>query len=196
NLRPWIPVSPKMQKAYYWYLPFGLMEDLLIKLSNRQHEYFAALAMIWMNGTSLREMVADKVERAKTGGDLDKINDAIRELFETLEDVLRFRYVKYFRLYSDVLRVILLERGFKDEAEKLLPIHLFLEYGAATQTLINLMALGLSRTSALLLRARLGLKDDLSAAECQQRIETLNLDRIQLPALCRSEIRRLRRTRG
>jgi hypothetical protein len=148
-----------------------------------------------MKGSSLRELVANKIERTNAT-DADEINDAIRKLFEDLESQLRYKYVKYTRLYSDVLRAILLERGLTREAEGLLPIHLFLEYGAASQTLISLMAIGLSRTSALLFKSSLSLHDELSTSECQGHVNNVNLDRSDLPAICRAEIRKLRRTRA
>jgi hypothetical protein len=89
---------------------------------------------------------------------------------------------------------VLVDRRLVDEAEKLLPIHLFLEYGAASKTLINLMATGLSRTSALLFNAALRLRDDLTTSECQGYLDRVNIDRTELPALCKAEIKRLRRT--
>jgi hypothetical protein len=112
-----------------------------------------------------------------------------------MEKELRYTYVKYMRLYTDVLRAVLVERGMTSEAEKLLPIHLFLEYGAANQTLINLMATGLSRTSALLFKSAHKLRDDLTPSECQGYLDRVNIDRTELPAICKAEIRRLRRTK-
>ena len=94
-----------------------------------------------------------------------------------------------------MLRAILIERGLAKEAEALLPLHLFLEYGAANETLICLMAIGLSRTSALLFKSSLSLRDDLNTSECQGYVERVNLERTSLPAICRAQINRLRRTK-
>src|SRR5581483_6590372 len=101
-----------------------------------------------MQGDSLRDLVTNKLEYEaridrtfNISRDIERVNDSIRELFEDLENELRYRYVKYMRLYLDVLRAVLVERNRNEDAEKLLPIHLFLEYGAANQTLINLMAI-------------------------------------------------------
>jgi len=88
---------------------------------------------------------------------------------------------------------MLIEKQQRDLAEKILPIHLFLEYGAASVTLINLIALGLSRTSALLLRSSYGLRDNFTASECQAQIDRINLGSSQLPGLCKAELARLRR---
>jgi DEAD/DEAH box helicase len=195
DLLGWVPASPYAEGSYDRLVAiFQLFEDLLIRSQTKAYLYHAYLATQWMRGASLRELVANKVGRSKAGGDVGKINDAIRELFRDLEDELRYKYVKYTRLYSDVLRAVLGERGLADQAERLLPLHLFLEYGAANQTLINLMAVGLSRTSALLFKSYLSLRDDLNTSECQAYVERINIDRSVLPAICKAEIKRLRRT--
>jgi hypothetical protein len=147
-----------------------------------------------MRGASLRDLVENKIRFAKVGTDVDKINAAIRDLFQDLETELRYKYVKYTRIYADVLRAVLVQAGLREQAEALLPIHLFLEYGAANQTLINFMAVGLSRTSALLLKSSLSLRDNLTTSECQGYLNRVNLDRSTLPAICKAEIARLRRT--
>jgi hypothetical protein len=148
-----------------------------------------------MRGTSLKELIANKIEWSKTKPEIGAINEAIRELFRELEQALRYKYVKYTRIYSDVLRAILIERGLVTEAESLLPLHLFLEYGAANQTLINLMSIGMSRTSALFFKSFLSLRDNLSTIECQGYVDRVNVVRTSLPGICKSEIKRLRRTK-
>jgi hypothetical protein len=196
DLRNWVPTYPWAERSYYRVLDiFRVIEELLIRSGNRAFQYYAFLATEWMKGSSLRELVSNKIERSNAGNNPDKINAAIRELFDDLESELRYKYVKYTRIYHDVLRAILLERGMASEVETLLPIHLFLEYGAANQTLINLMSIGLSRTSALLFKSYLSLRDNLNVAECQDRVNSVNVERSNLPPICLAEVRRLRRTR-
>jgi replicative superfamily II helicase len=195
DLRSWLPTYPWAQGSYYRLLQiFKLIEDLLIRSRTRAFQYYAFLATEWMKGSSLKELVTNKIERAKAGQDPDKINAAIRDLFNDLESELRYKYVKYTRIYHDVLRAVLLERGMVEEVQSLLPIHLFLEYGAANQTLISLMAIGLSRTSALMFKSYLSLRDDLNVSQCQDRVNSVNIERSSLPALCVAEVSRLRRT--
>jgi DEAD/DEAH box helicase len=197
DLQSWVPVSPYAKGSYdRLAVIFQLIEDLFVRSHTEQYKYHAFLASKWMQGASLKELVMNKIERTKAGKDIHKINTAIRELFEDLESELRYKYVKYTRIYSDVLRAVLIERGLTSEAEALLPIHLFLEYGAANKTLINLMAVGLSRTSALLLKSFMSLRDDISTSECQGHLNRVNLDRSSLPAICKSEISRLRHSKA
>jgi len=195
DLRGWMPAIPYASGSYYGLLPiFELIEKLLIRSNTQRYRYHTVLALRWMHGDSLRELVAEKIRRSGAEGNEAKINDAIRELFDDLEKELRYKYVKYMRIYTDVLRAVLLQRGMVDQAEALLPIHLFLEYGAANQTLINLMSIGLSRTSALLLKKSFGLRDNLTSSECQGYLDRITIERIEMPAICRAEVLRLRRS--
>ena len=145
-----------------------------------------------MQGLSLKELIENKISWNKAGGDVERINDLIRELFDEVENRLRFKYVKYMKIYADVLSAVLVEQNRASDLASVPPIHLFLEYGAASLTLINFIALGLSRTSAILLRSMRGLGENLSIAQCQQLIDTISVDSANLPAICASEIRRLR----
>jgi len=112
DVRTWIPVNPYAQGSCDRLLQiFGLFEELMIRSETSSYKYYAYLANQWMRGTSLRELVANKIQWSKSGSDVGKVNDAIRDLFADLEDQLRYKYVKYTRLYSEVLRVVLLERG-------------------------------------------------------------------------------------
>jgi hypothetical protein len=197
SLVEWIPPMPFVSKSYQRYEPiFGAIETVFIRAEYDRHKYFAVLALQWMTGYSLKQLIANRLEfRNIAADDKRQINNHIRGLFEDIEDVVRYVYVKYFKVYADVLRPVLEERSQNALSAKIPSIHLFLEYGAASQTLINLMGLGLSRTSAVLLKSHLSLADDLDASTCQNRIERASLTTSDLPALCRAEITRLRRQR-
>jgi replicative superfamily II helicase len=192
NLGSAVPLFPTSEGAFDRLVEiFQSIETLMIRANNRSFRYFAFLANKWMAGATLKELVENKLIYKKIDDDADKINEAIRELFDELELALRYRYVKYTKIYIDVLKAVFLERSRADDAEKVLPLHLFLEYGASSETLINLISLGLSRTSALLLRPRIA--RDLDVAACQRFIDRINLDLTDLPAVCKAEIFRLRR---
>jgi hypothetical protein len=171
---------------------FQALEETLIKSSSLRYKYFGFLGSRWMQGISLRELITDRLEYRNIPDKEKEVNSEIADLFEEIEKTLRFVYVKYMGIYTQILKTILLERGMEAQAEKVLPIHVFLEFGAATPTLINLMSIGVSRTSALLLKSAASLNDDLDAARCKVYIESVNLTRATLPAICKSEIRRLR----
>ncbi len=194
DLSEWIPPNPFVQYNFFRYEPiFNALETLFLRRAYDRHRYFTVLALQWMTGSSLKELIENRLDFKKVRNEKRAINNEIRGLFEDIEDELRYTYVKYFKVYADILGAVLKERQQPELAEKIPPIHLFLEYGAASVTLINLMALGLSRTSALLLRSSYGLRDNLTASECQARINSINLGSSQLPGLCKAELARLRR---
>jgi hypothetical protein len=175
---------------------FDVIEKIFIRADYDRHKYFTVLALQWMTGQSLKQLISGRLQFRKISDDNKReINNNIRGLFEDIEDVVRYTYVKYFKVYAEVLRAVLEERGQKQLFARIPSVHLFLEYGAANQTLINLMSFGLSRTSAILLKSHLSLPDDLDSVACQKRMESVSQRTTDLPALCRAEIMRLRRKR-
>ena len=172
----WIPPNPNAKGSYEGLLPaFQLLETVFFRTGFKTYKYDTFLALQWMQGLSLKELINNKVSWNDAGGDIDRVNELIRELFDEVENRLRFKYVKYMKIYADVLSAVLVQQHRDADLESIPPIHLFLEYGAASVTLINLIALGLSRTSAILLRTMRGLSDNLSLVQCQNLIETIDL---------------------
>jgi len=194
NAMVWMPLNPNAKGSYERLKScFQLLEEVFFRTGLETFIYDAFLANWWMQGASLKEMIANKIQRNNAAEDVDKINSLIRKLFEEIEDRLRYKYVKYMKMYNDVLRAVLIEQHQQNEADRLQPIHLFLEYGASSVTMINLIALGLSRTSAILLTQVRRMKDNLSMEACQNVIEGIDIRSSQLPAICTAEITRLRR---
>lgn len=190
----WIPLNPRSRNSYAQLNRcFALLEEVFLRTGTETHKYDAFMAIQWMQGKSLKELIQDKIKWQEIGGDSDAINDAIRELFGEIENRLRYKYVKYMRVFAEVLRAVLIEAKQVDYADRIPPIHLYLEYGASSLTLINFIALGLSRTSAILLQRARNVGDELSSMACQQVIETIDLASAALPAICATEITRLRR---
>ncbi len=145
-----------------------------------------------MQGIPLRELIQDRLARNSATHDSDKANDEIRDLFEDLEERIRYIYVKYLGIYNTVLAAVMREQGLLEQADSLVPLHLFLEFGASSKTLINFMSLGLSRTSAILLQDFARFRDDMEVPTCRAYLNRINLDRTPLPAICKSEISRVR----
>ena len=140
----------------------------------------------------IRDLVKARLEFKKIPDEEKIVNEEIRDLFREIEEELRYRYVKYTSIYLQVLSLVLKERDETERAEKLLPLHMFLEFGASDKTLINLMILGLSRTSAILLKRTVSLGSDVTLRECKRYLDAVNLTRISIPTVCKAEISRMR----
>jgi hypothetical protein len=187
------PLQPFAEGAYQSLVDlFAVIDKVFIKSGNLRHRYFAFLALMWMQGEPIRDLVRARLEFRNIPDEEGAVNDEIRDLFREIEEELRYRYVKYTGIYLQVLALVLNERGEVERAEKLLPVHMFLEFGASDMVLVNLMSLGLSRTSAILLKRTVSLGSDMSLQECRRYLEAINLARIAIPTICKAEISRLR----
>ncbi|HKV95498.1 MAG TPA: DEAD/DEAH box helicase [Candidatus Angelobacter sp.] len=194
SLTSWIPVIPRSESGYAVMKKiFGKINEIFFHNENQLHIYYCWLANQWIRGASLKELIVNKLTRNGIPDNQRAISEAIRELFEELEQTVRFKYVKYLRAYNDVLRSILEARGDKKAIEEMVALHLLIEYGAWDKTLISLMSLGVSRTSAILLKSVLDLPDEMSRHQCQTYINELDLGSIKLPRVCKDEVRRLKR---
>jgi hypothetical protein len=116
------------------------------------------------------------------------LSASIRELLKTLEEAIRFRLVKYYMAYNNVLDLVLRERGDSAAADTLEPFHVYLECGASDRIALNLIALGLSRSTALSLRDKLRFPEDASPEDCLAIVAAVNLNTLGIPALCMREI--------
>jgi len=194
TLLGWVPAIPRSRAGYKTMERiFGKLDDIFFLTGNRSFVYYCWLASEWMHGQSLKELIANKLKKNEVPDEPRKISNAIRELFDELENTLRYKYVKYLRAYNDVLRAVLDAGQEKNLVESIAPLHLLIEYGAFDETLINLMALGLSRTSATLLKWALRLPEAMSRIQCQARLNSIDVRQIALPSVCKDEITRIRR---
>jgi hypothetical protein len=187
------PLQPFAEAAYDNLVAiFAVIDQVFIKSENQRHRYFAFLALVWIKGMPIRDLVKARLEYKKIADEEKIVNEEIRDLFREIEEEIRFRYVKYTSIYLQVLSFVLKEKGEIESAEKLLPLHMFLEFGASNRVLINLMSLGLSRTSAILLERAVRFPTNMTFQECKRYLNAVNLTRIAIPAICTSEISRIR----
>lgn len=194
-LRERVPILPMSPAGYATMQAiFGKLEDVFFHTENKSYVYYCWLASQWIGGTSLKDLISNKINRDNVPNEAREISNTIRALFKDLEETLRYKYVKYLRAYNEVLRSVLEDRGEKKLIELITPLHLLIEYGAYDQTLINMMALGMSRTSAILVKAAMHLPSNMTRPECQQRINGMDLRRVELPMVCQDELARIRRT--
>lgn len=154
-----------------------------------RHNFFAPLALRWMRGDPLPVLIdgAIRYNRSKKSG--KSIAAIIRDTMEDVEQDLRFRYVKYFTCYNAILRVAL-ERADKADYVRNIPeIPLCLEVGGSSGVMINMMALGLSRTSAESLADYITDKE-MSILELRAWLQKLDVVTLDISPICMREIYR------
>ncbi|WP_437186734.1 DEAD/DEAH box helicase [Planctomicrobium sp. SH668] len=193
-----IPVDPFRPKAIdNFRTVFQIIEEVFIRSGKNSWKYFATLAYHWVMGKSLRELIDNRLAYFNVDtSDRKKVNKHIRELLDDIEKALHFTYVRYLKAYLDVLREFLLSQKKTEQAEALSPWDLFVEFGARDRVLLQLMSIGVSRSTAILIRPAIKSQQDISRQECWTKLKHLPLKVLQIPEVCKEEIRKLTGTRN
>lgn len=150
----------------------------------------ALLIMRWMSGYPLARLIDDRVGYYRDRREKFSMATEIRNAMSDVEKFARFEAPKYLACYSDLIsfRQGELGQAVNPDAPD---IAMMLELGVSRRTEMSLMALGLSRTSAVEV-GRLIETPDLDPAAVAGRLSTLNVDGLRSPALVRREIDNLR----
>ncbi|BAU38709.1 DEAD/DEAH box helicase-like [Acetobacter pasteurianus NBRC 101655] len=168
---------------------FRRIHTYLLNYAGRDgsHNFFAPLALRWMRGDPLPILIdsAIRYHRDKKSG--KSVARIIRETMENVEQELRFRYVKYFTCYNAILRVALVRVDKADYVKNIPEIPLFLEVGGSSGVMINLMALGLSRTSAESLAEYITDKE-ISLPDLRVWLQQLRVKTLDISPICMREI--------
>lgn len=193
NLIPAHPLIDFAAARQNYMRAFKRIHTYLLKYPgrDRRHSFFSGLALRWMRGDPLPVLINSSISYNKSVGSGKSIARIIRDTMENVEDDLRFRYVKFFTCYNSLLEVALNERGFETYVAGIPNVPLFLEVGGSSGAMINLMAFGLSRTSAEALSEYITNKD-MNADEIRAWLREQNLDRLDLSPICLREIDLLR----
>lgn len=164
---------------------------LLDREDSDSYLYYTYLASQWIGSTPLKVILDKQLEykrrnpwnRKKTDGRL------LTEILDEIEDAVRYKMVRNLRAYADILRVELKRRGEDERAEGIPPLHLFLECGSSNQAELNLISLGLSRTTAILLARLAQFTEEQNPEQTLQVLRRLPIQTLDLPEACRAEIR-------
>ncbi|MFI4915864.1 MAG: DEAD/DEAH box helicase [Phycisphaerales bacterium JB060] len=184
-LRPGIPgTNERMGKIIH------IMERVLgdTEADNQSHTFYSWLASEWIYNTPLSRIIGSRIDRLRRKGEEIDIAFEVRELLKTLENVIRFRLVKYYMAYGDVLRLVLRDRDYEAKAASVEPFHVYLECGASDRVALNLISLGLTRATALSLRGQVAFPDEASPEQCLVVLSKIDLGKIRMPSLCRREV--------
>ncbi|MDD4051570.1 MAG: DEAD/DEAH box helicase [candidate division Zixibacteria bacterium] len=183
-LAPWQSGSNRILQEV-----FHIVDRYLAGRDNNQYRFYSLLAFRWVHEEPLRKIIRDYITYQRKNGRFENAAKTIREIMEALETEIRYRYVKQVRAYLDILSHVLVEQGQQEAAETIAPLHLFLECGASSIAVLSLLSIGLTRTTSLLLRKQIGFPDDATPEQCRAIIRNTNIDDLDIPAMCRQELR-------
>jgi DEAD/DEAH box helicase/Helicase conserved C-terminal domain len=146
----------------------------------------AILVVEWMKGARLAYLISKRIEINTKRGDRAVARD-IRAVMKDIDEIARFAAPRYLACYLDVLKFHLEQVGREDEIEDLPDVAMMLELGVARTTEVSMMALGLSRASAVELEEHIS-KDELTPEECLDWLQKANIEGYGLPRLVEREI--------
>lgn len=168
-----------------------IVQETLGGVDDRSYVFYKWLAIQWIYGVPLNRIIALRLENLRSKGSSQSLTAAIRGLLQTLEEAIRFRLVKYFMAYNTVIELVLRERDYDEAADNLEPFHVYLECGASDRIALNLIALGLSRATALALRDKIRFPEDASPEDCLAKLAASDLGALEIPTLCLREVKDL-----
>ncbi|TXH91658.1 DEAD/DEAH box helicase [Thauera aminoaromatica] len=200
-----IPLNPREA-------PEGLYQSIfkrILRTVDQQQGNFGALvaglALQWMKGMPYpvilkywvrRARLAEErsAQKAATTGSRPKrprtVDALIREAFDLIEDVVRFRFVQLGKAYCDLLVLALHEKGLQKRIPEVYDFALALELGVSTETGTAFVELGLSRIAASALED-LFPSSSMTAVEARQALRALDVVANKLSPIIVAELDRL-----
>lgn len=172
---------------------FEILERVLEDNPGEGYSFHSWLAGRWIRETPLRAIIDERLQWL-TDNALDaEPTETIANIMKAIETDLRFRYTRNIRAYIDVIAFALRENGKRDLADHISPMHLYLECGAADGLVLSLIAIGVSRTTAILLGDLRLFSRSATPEVCQSVLRLYAIRNLPLPEICRRELEALRR---
>lgn len=187
-----IPAPPlsDFRVAYQSYLrAFRRIDKYILNYSssNNSYKFYSSLALHWMRGESLPQLINSSIRYHTRTHSTKSTARIIRETMEDVEDTLRFKYVKYFTCYNSLLEYTLTKHSLEKYISIIPDIPLYLEMGGSSGSMINLMALGLSRSTSESIIEFMPDKD-MSVQDVKQWLIRANIDQYDISTICAKEI--------
>lgn len=121
----------------------------------KRRRQLAYLIMFWMRGYPLARIIADRWKFESSRPNSKSLDRIIRDVMTDIEKYARYEVPKYLDCYSDVLGAYAERVGQAAAVQDGPDIAMMLELGVSRVTDVSLLALGLSRTSAVMISERL-----------------------------------------
>lgn len=186
--RSLIPAHPRESGAYDSYSAILKQCNtylLGLPVTDRRHTYHALMAVFWMSGNPLPQIIDNAIGHKKE----QNTRRVIRDTLDTIEKVIRFEVVRLMSCYCAVLVRVFEEIGFPELSTSVPPLPLYLEVGASDRSMISFMGLGLSRVTAAILNDATANKG-MTIPEARTWLRSAPLERYELSPLLIEEIRR------
>ncbi len=169
---------------------FARVHKYLELKSGNHHRYWAPLALRWMRGEPLPVIIDEAIKYHRSQGKNRSSRTVIREVLTDVESDLRFKYVNLLSCYGAVLKQALIASGYDSHVAKVPALTLYLELGAASQTMIQFISLGLSRHTANVL-SQLTINRDMDIGAARGFLSRLDPEAAGLSPYVAGELRKV-----
>lgn len=193
-----IPSLPESDDAY------SALIAIFKRINSHMYQAFMPSAAVpvhalvtieWMKGMQLNRIIQGRIAYLEKKKQPYKVATVIRETMREVEEVARFRAPKYLAAYIDVLKFHLERVGRVDLITDELRFDLYLEFGVATKTLLSLIGIGMSRTSAVAINEFLGV-DDMTEEQILEHLRSDDWRMFDLPKIVKREIETVAKRRS
>ncbi|EHR6002213.1 DEAD/DEAH box helicase [Vibrio parahaemolyticus] len=159
------------------------------QLHEKFKPWLSYLAYQWVWGVPIGKILHERVSFLEDRKGSDNINPTreVRSCLKVLETDIRFKMVKYFSAYLDILKYIALEKEL-ESAETIEPYHIYLEFGSCKKSVLNLMSVGLSRFTAIHLDKCFNFSQSDEPEGYLSELQFININKLNMPRLCINEV--------
>lgn len=179
-----IPEHPG-QNAYQSYVRLFSRYEICFdgkEKATRAPRRLAAIAQSWMRGERYPIIIKNQQKHKQNS----RIPVIIRETMETIEIDIRFKLVQRTRCYIDILNYAFEKHKIINLANRIPALPLYLEIGACSKTMVSLIGLGFSRTTAGLINS-ISNNHNMDREKVIKWLNRQNWDSIDLPKVCINE---------
>ncbi len=185
--RTLIPLHPRESDAFQSYADvLELCYEIILGIdtSKNLHRFHALIALRWMQGLPLPQIIDGQISRNAA----QPVRTTIRKTLDLIEGDIRFQAVRLFGCYNALLVYALDNAGLVEMVSSIPSLPLYLEIGASDKTMISFISLGLSRVTAMKLN-EISARKDLDSAGALLWLRTRPLEALGLSPLLLAEIR-------
>ncbi|USK32545.1 DEAD/DEAH box helicase [Bacillus sp. F19] len=187
SIELYTPVHPNNKAALDRYIKIvEKIQEILSGEHPGKNFPYSLLIIEWMRGYSLSRIIARNIKYWQKRDRSKNKQSIIRETMKDIEEFARFKFVKYFACYRDILNYFM-ELNNDVIEEDLSDLTIWLELGASEKTPISLMGIGFTRTTAISI-AEILKDQNLDGEECIKLLKQINWEKVPLSPIVRREV--------
>lgn len=141
----------------------------------------------WMIGVPLSKIIF--YQKTSVEKEPRKITKYVHDQIDFLNDSIRYKMVKYTQAYTHILKAFLNSIEKRVEADKVINISSYLEYGACDIPALVFMSLGLSREASIKLADVIPYKTIFTTQYCHNWLKEKDVDSLEMPNYLKKQIK-------